>query len=86
MHFLLWTKGFHQSPNFEIFKCSGENLSNSLSYFPNHNQLSLQILDHSSVSHKIDPLYFIRSNVIDFAQKEPVKMQRFETFKCLGQN
>ena len=23
--FLLWTKGSHQSPNFDTFKCSGEN-------------------------------------------------------------
>ena len=29
MHFLLWTKGSHQSPNFDTFKCSGENLPNS---------------------------------------------------------
>ena len=26
--FLLWIKGFHQSPNFDTFKCSSENLSN----------------------------------------------------------
>ena len=36
MHFLLWTKGFHQSSNFDTFKCSGENLANSSCYFPNH--------------------------------------------------
>ena len=28
--FLLWTKGSHQSPNFDTFKCSGENLPNCL--------------------------------------------------------
>ena len=27
IHFLLWTKGSHQSLDFEFFKCSGENLS-----------------------------------------------------------
>ena len=40
----------------------------------------------SSVSWKITPLYFFISNNIYFAQKEPVKMKIFETFKCSGQN
>ena len=35
MHFLLWIKGSHQSPNFETFECSGENLPNFSCYFPN---------------------------------------------------
>ena len=26
--FLRWTKGSHQSPNFDTFKCSGQNLPN----------------------------------------------------------
>ena len=50
IHFLLWTKESHQSPNFDTFKCSGENLPNSSCYFPNHESVFLQILDHSSVS------------------------------------
>ena len=29
IYFLLWVKGSHQSPTFETFECSGENLSNS---------------------------------------------------------
>ena len=28
--FLLWTEGSHQSPNFDAFKCSAENLPNCL--------------------------------------------------------
>ena len=28
INFLLWTKGSHQSPNFDTFECSGENLPN----------------------------------------------------------
>ena len=31
-------------------------------------------------------MYFFRSNVIYFAQKEPIKEQTFETFKCFSQN
>ena len=33
IHFLLWTKGYHQSRNFETFKCSGVNLPNSSCHF-----------------------------------------------------
>ena len=50
IHFLLWIKGPHQSPNFKIFECSGENLPNSSCHFPNHKSVFLQILHHSSVS------------------------------------
>ena len=50
IHFLLWTKGSHQSPNFDNFKCSGENLPNSSCQFSNDKLIPLQILYHSSVS------------------------------------
>ena len=39
----------------------------------------------SSVSWKIIPLYFFNSSNIYFAQKELIKMNIFETFKCLDQ-
>ena len=64
MHFLLWTKRSHQSSNFGIFKCSGENLRNSSCHFPNHKTVFFQILNNCSVLWKITPLYFFRSNVI----------------------
>ena len=32
------------------------------------------------------PLYFFSSNIIYFVQKEPIKVQIFETFQCSGQN
>ena len=41
---------------------------------------------HHSSSWKVTPLYFFRSNIIYFAQKEPMKVQIFETFECSGQN
>ena len=50
MHFVLWIKGSHQSPNFETFKHFGNNLPNSSSHFLNHKSVFLQILHHSSVS------------------------------------
>ena len=86
MHFLLWTKGSRESANFDTFKCSDENLPNSSCYFPNHKSVFLQILHDSSVSWKITPLYFFRSNVIYFAQGGPIKVQILETFECLDQN
>ena len=36
IHSRLWIKRSHQSPNFETFKCSGENTSNFWSHFLNH--------------------------------------------------
>ena len=88
IHFVLWIKGSHQSPNFETFECSGENLPNSSchGFFSNHNSVFLQILYHSSVVWKIILLYFLSSDILYFGQKEPVKVQIFEAFECLGQN
>ena len=86
IHFLLWTKGSHQSPNFDTFECSGKNLPNFSCHFSNYRSVFLQILHHSSASLKITPLYFFSSNNIYFAQKEPIKVKLFETFKCSGQN
>ena len=60
--FLLWTKGSHQSPNFDTFKCSGENLPNFSSLFSNYKSVFLQNLHTSSVSRKITPLYFCSFN------------------------
>ena len=66
--FLLWIKGSHHYPNFETLNCSGENLPYSSCHFPNHKSVFLQILHHPSVSWKITPLYFFRSNIKYFAQ------------------
>ena len=84
--FLLWTKGSHQSSNFDTFECSGEHLRNSSCHFPSNKLVFLQILHHSSLSWQITPLYFFSSNNIYFAQKEPIKVNIFETFECSGQH
>ena len=86
IHFLLWIKGFHQSPSLEIFQCSGENLPNSSSHFPNDKSVFRQILHDSSVSWKITPLYFLRLKVIYFSRKGPIKVHIFETFEYSDQN
>ena len=62
-YFQLWTKESHQTPNFETYRCSGENLPNSLCYFPNQKLVFLQILHHSLGSWNITPPYFFRSNI-----------------------
>ena len=67
IHFLLGIKVSHQSPTFETFKCSGENLCNSSCHFLNYNSVFLKTLNHSSVSLKITPLYFFNSKNIYFA-------------------
>ena len=71
---------------FETFECSGQNLLSSLCQFWNEISIPLQILYPSSVSCKITPLYFSSSNNIYFAQKEPIKVKIFVTFKCSCQN
>ena len=75
MHFLLWKKVSHEGTNFDTFKCFDENFSNSSCHFPNHKWVSPQILHNSSESCNRTPLYFFRSNVIYFAQKEPIKVE-----------
>ena len=70
----------------ETFECSAQNLSNSLCQFWSNKSITLQILYPSSVSWKITPLYLCSSSNIYFVQKEHIKMEIFETFKCSGQN
>ena len=77
IHLLLWTKESHQSPNFDTFKCSGENLPNTLCHFWNHKSVFLQILHHSCVSWKITPLYLFGSNHIYFTQLSTLKWKLF---------
>ena len=86
IHFLFWTKGSHQSPNFENFECSGENLPNSSCHFPNHKSVFIKILHTSSVTWKITPLCLFSWNITHFGQMEPIKVHIFETLKCSGKN
>ena len=85
IHFRIWSKGSHQSSNFDNFECS-ENLPNSSCHFPSDEPVFLQILHHSSMSWKITSLYFFSSNNTYFAQKEPIKVKIFQTFECSDQN
>ena len=82
MHFLLWTKGSHENINFDIFKCSDENLPNCSYYFPNYKSVFLQILHDSSVSWNILLCIFFRSNVVYFAQRDESKCKFFRLFSA----
>ena len=52
---------------------------------PSNKWAFLQILHHFSMPWKITSLYFFSSNNIYLAQKEPIKVNIFETFECSGQ-
>ena len=62
------------------------NLPNSLCHFWKQKLVFLEILHQSSVPSNITSLYFFSSKIIYFGQKEPIKMQIFQTFKYLGKN
>ena len=54
--------------------------------FQTGNQFFFKFYMTPSVSWKISPLLFFRSNVIYFARKGPIKVQILETFECWYQN
>ena len=84
--FLRWIKESHQSPNFETFKCSGENFPNFSCQFWKQNLVFLQILHQYSVPSNITPLYFFSSNITYFRQRQPIKVKMFEIFEYSDQN
>ena len=84
--FQLWTKESHQSPSFETFKCSGENLPNSTCHFWKDKSALLQINYQSWLSSNITLLYFLGPSIIYFGQKQLIKVQTFWIFECSGQN
>ena len=86
IHFLLWMKESHQSPNFETFKISGNSFSNSSGEFWKHKSFFHKIMHQYSVPTNITPLYIFSSDIIYFGQKHPIKVKIFEIFECSVQN
>ena len=86
IHFLLWIKGYHQSPNFETFQCFGENLPNSPCHFWKHKSVFFSNFASIVSVMKDNSSVFSSSEIIYFGQKQPIKVQIFGTFDCLGQN
>ena len=58
---------------FETFKCSGQNLSNSLCQLWNDKSIPLQILYTSCISWKITPLYFSAQIIYTLLKRRPLK-------------
>ena len=83
IHFQLQTKGYHQGPNLETFKCSGENLPNSPYQFLEaqasftSNFVSIQ----NAIKHNQTPLSF---KLIHFLLciKRSNESPNFENFMC----
>ena len=85
MHFLLWAKDPIKVPILTLASAL-VNFPNSSCPFRSNKSVFLQILHRSSLSWKINRLYFFSSSNIYFAQKEPIKAKIFETFEYPGQN
>ena len=77
MHFLLWTKGSHENTNFDIFKCSDENLLNSSCHFPNHKSV---FLHDSSVSWNMLPCTFLGQTLYTLHKRDQWKCKCFRLF------
>ena len=91
IHFLLCIKGSNESPNFENFVCSGENLPNSSCYFPNHQLVFLQVdssLDFSSFFSVITFNSSVSLQLMHFLlwTKGSHENTNFDTFKCSDEN
>ena len=71
---------------FETFECSSQILSNSLCQFWNDKSIPLQILYLSSVSWKINSMYFSAQTICTWFKRSPSKWKVFETFECPDQN
>ena len=82
MHFLLWTKGSHENTNFDIFKCSDENLLNSSCHFPNHKSVFLQILHDSSVSWNMLHCTFLGQTFYTLHKRDQSKCIFFRLFSA----
>ena len=86
---LFQVKHYRKGPTkvqiFETFECSDRNSPNSC-HFWNSKSVLLQIFYQSSVPSNITPLFFLSWSIIYFGQKQPIKVQIFEIFECLGQN
>ena len=85
IHFLLWMKGLILSQFWDFrvlwWRFAKFLMSYSkpqVTFSPNFGSLFSVTKDNSSI--------LFRSSVMYFAQKEPIKVQIFETFECLGQN
>ena len=69
-----------------IYFTAYANLPNSSCHFWKHKSFFLQTLHQSSLPSNITPLHFFLLKHCILWSKEPIKVQIFEIFECLGQN
>ena len=86
MHFLLWTKGPHQSPNFDTFECSDENVPNSSCHFSNHKSVFFKFCITLQCHERKFLCHFLARTLYTLFRRSPFKEQLLETFECWGQN
>ena len=82
MHFLIWTKGSHESTNFDIIKCSDKNLLNFSCHFPNHKSVFLQILHDCSVSWNMLLCTFLIQTLDTLHKRDQSKYKFFRLFSA----
>ena len=83
IHFLLWIKESHQILRPQVLWWKFTNFLMSFlkakASFPSNFASIFSAIKHNS-------LYFFSSSIMYFGQRQPIKMQMFEIFKCSGQN
>ena len=78
--------GKAQSANFWDFWVLGSKFTKFLSFLKQQISFPSNFFNQSWVPSNITSLYFLSWSIIYFGQKQPIKVQIFEIFECLGQN
>ena len=86
IHFLIWKKDPIKVSIFRLSNVLWWKFTNSSCHFWKHKSVFLQILHQYSVPSNITTLYLFSSNILYFGQKQPIKEQIFEIFKCSREN
>ena len=73
IHFLLWIKLSQQSPKFEIFECSSQNLLNFSCHFKKNKSVFFQIMYQTSVPSSITPTYFLAEALYTLVKNTPLQ-------------
>ena len=85
IHFLLWIKGPHQSPNYETVERSGKNLPNSSCHFWKHKSSFPATFALMFRPSTISPLYSLSSKLYTLVKSSPLKCKflRFSSARLM---
>ena len=78
IHFKIWIKRSHQSPNFETLKCSGKNLVNSSCDFPNHKSVIFKFFIPLQCHEKWLFGTFLAQKLYTLFRRSPLKCKLFK--------